>query len=56
MAWCEHHQVDYLFGLARNPRLEVAIRPQLAQARILSDQHRQPVRHFMDFRCSTLDS
>ena len=25
MAWCEDHQVDYLFGLARNPRLQEAI-------------------------------
>ena len=56
MAWCERNQVDYLFGLARNPRLEAAIRPELAQAKALSDRHQQPVRLFKDFRCSTLDS
>ena len=39
MAWCEENQVDYLFGLARNARLQAAIRPELAQAKALSDQH-----------------
>ena len=36
MAWCEHNQVDYLFGLARNRRLQDAIAPELAQAQALS--------------------
>ena len=56
MAWCEQNQVDYLFGLARNARLQEAIRPELAQAKALSDQHQQPVRRFKDFRYDTLDS
>ena len=56
MAWCEENQVDYLFGLARNPRLQAAIRPELAQAKALSDQHQQPVRLFKDFLYDTLDS
>ena len=56
MAWCEDNQVDYLFGLARNARLEEAIRPELAQAKALSDQHQQPVRRFTDFRFRTLKS
>ena len=46
--------MDYLFGLARNSRLEEAIRPELAQAKALSDQHQQPVRFFTDFRYRTL--
>src|SRR3954464_1238611 len=33
MAWCEQHRVDYVFGLARNKRLEAKIAPELAQAR-----------------------
>ena len=46
MEWCEENQVDYLFGLTRNPRLEAAIRPELVQAKTLSDQDQQPVRLF----------
>ena len=53
MAWCEENQVDYLFGLARNPRLQEAIRPELAQAKALSDQHQQPIRLFKDVRYRT---
>ena len=53
MAWCEENQVDYLFGLARNARLEEAIRPELAQAKALSDQLQQPVRLFTDVRYRT---
>ena len=56
MAWCEQNQVDYLFGLARNPRLEEAIHPELAQAKALSDQRQQPVRLFTDFPYRTLKS
>ena len=53
MAWCTDHQVDYLFGLTRNARLEKAIRPELAQAKALSQQHRQPIRLFKDLRYRT---
>ena len=48
MAWCEQNQVDYLFGLPRNCRLQEAIAPELAQAQALSDQHQQPARRFTD--------
>jgi hypothetical protein len=30
MSWCEQNRVDYVFGLARNARLEGAIAPELA--------------------------
>ena len=33
MAWCEANRVDYLFGLARNPRLVAALEAELAAAR-----------------------
>src|SRR5229473_3214789 len=33
MAWCETNRVDYVFGLARNPRLEARIAGALAEAR-----------------------
>src|SRR5690348_6707207 len=32
MAWCEANRVDFLFGLARNERLEQAIKPELVLA------------------------
>jgi hypothetical protein len=32
MAWCEANHVDFLFGLARNPRLEEAIKAELITA------------------------
>ena len=56
MAWCEHNQVDYLFGLARNRRLQDAIAPELAQAQARSDQQQQPARLFTDLSYRTLKS
>ena len=35
MAWCETHQVDYVFGLARNQRLRRIIGRQMHQAHVL---------------------
>jgi len=56
MGWCEHHQVDYLFGLARNSRLQDAIAPELAQAQALFNQQQQPVRLFTDLSYRTQKS
>jgi hypothetical protein len=33
MVWCEVNKVDYVFGLARNARLEARIAGALAEAR-----------------------
>src|SRR5271155_4827030 len=39
MAWCEANKVHYLFGLARNARLQAEIAPELAEAaRLCADQ------------------
>ena len=35
MGWCEANRVDYVFGLARNRRLEAALVDQLAEAKIV---------------------
>ena len=35
MGWCEANRVDYVFGLARNRRLEAALVDQLAEAKRL---------------------
>jgi hypothetical protein len=56
MAWCEANRVDYLFGLARNARLEAEIAGELAQAQVESERTGKPARRFKDFTWSTLDS
>src|SRR4051794_16000118 len=49
MAWCEANRVDYVFGLARNPRLTGEIAPEMAAA----ERTGKPARRFKDFRWST---
>ena len=56
MAWCEKNRVDYVFGLARNPRLQAALGDELAAAKRLASASGQPARVFRDFRYETLDS
>jgi hypothetical protein len=56
MSWCEQNCVDYVFGLARNARLEGAIAPELAQAEATSCQTGAPARVFKELRWRTLDS
>jgi len=56
MAWCEANRVDFLFGLARNERLEAAIKDELMQAGLDSLRSGSPARRFKDFMWSTLDS
>jgi hypothetical protein len=56
MAWCEANRVDFLFGLARNQRLEQAISSELMQASLDSLRTARPARRFKDFTWSTLDS
>ena len=56
MAWCEANRVDFLFGLARNQRLEQAIKTELMQASLDSMRHGRSARCFKDFTWSTLDS
>ena len=56
MAWCETNRVDFLFGLARNERLEEAIKAELMTAALQSIRTGRPARCFKDFTWSTLDS
>lgn len=56
MAWCEENGVDYLFGLARNPRLEKKIKTKLLWAEKETEATGHPSRRFQDFMWSTLDS
>ncbi len=56
MAWCEANRVDYLFGLARNARLEAEVAGELAAAAAESQATGRPARRFRDFMWTTLDS
>ncbi len=56
MAWCEANRVDYLFGLARNARLEETVKAELLAAALDAIRTRRPARRFKDFRYATLDS
>jgi hypothetical protein len=56
MAWCEANRVDFLFGMARNERLEAAIKDELMMAAAESIRTGKSARRFKDFTYSTLDS
>ena len=56
MTWCEGHGVDFVFGLARNTRLEEILAPQLREAAAQFKQTAQRARIFTEFRYETRDS
>ena len=56
MSWCEENRVDYVLGLARNPRLVASIRRELVEARAEARQIKAPARRFKDFSWATRDS
>ena len=56
MAWCEQNKVDYVFGLARNPRLEQALEPAFEQAEELCAESGEPERVYAEWAYRTLDS
>ena len=56
MAWCEANGVDYLFGLAKNSRLNAEIAADLAAAAEESVKTGKPARRFKDFTYRTVDS
>ena len=56
MAWCEAHQVDYVFGLAKNSRLLAQGQAARAQAQAQYAQTGPPARVFTAFLYRTLDS
>ncbi|HYQ82811.1 MAG TPA: IS1380 family transposase [Rubrobacter sp.] len=49
MSWCESHGVDFVFGLARNARLQRALGDELTQARALFEESGKAARVFKDF-------
>jgi len=56
MSWCEDHGVAYIFGLARNARLQRALGGELMQARAQFEQSGQAERVFKDFDYRTRKS
>jgi hypothetical protein len=56
MAWCEANDVDYLFGLARNSRLEALVERALMDAHIRYLATGVPARVFVELRYRTLGS
>jgi len=56
MSWCERNRVDYVLGLARNPRLVERIHLQQAQAEDAAERTGQTARRFADFSWRTRTS
>lgn len=56
MSWCEANGVDFVFGLARNKRLETLLTDDLARAKTLCEASGKAARVFKDFRYQTIDS
>jgi hypothetical protein len=56
MRWCEENDVEYVFGLAKNRRLEAELQGELAQAKQQYDATGHAARVFKDFSYQTLDS
>jgi hypothetical protein len=54
MAWCEANSVDYVFGMARNARLEKIVADALEQARQQFERTGQAARVFMEFQHETV--
>src|SRR5215467_15449955 len=56
MAWCEQNQVDYVFGLARNARLQRKIASQLQEAKQHHERTGKAARVFAEFSYCTRKS
>jgi hypothetical protein len=54
MSWCEQNRVDYVFGLARNQRLQALIAESLAEAEKQFAATQQAARIFVEFEHETL--
>ena len=54
MAWCDANRVDYVFGVARNVRLEKIVADALDQARQQFERTGQAARVFIEFEHETV--
>lgn len=56
MTWCEEHDVDFIFGLAKNSRLETMIAVELETVKQEAEKSGEAARMFRELRYRTLDS
>jgi hypothetical protein len=56
MTWCEAQKIDYVFGFAKNVRLQAMIAEELQQAQKLYEETKTASRVFKDFRYETRES
>ena len=56
MAWCEDQGVDFVLGLARNPRLQRSLERQMRKSRRRCAATGEASRRFHDFRYRTLNA
>jgi hypothetical protein len=56
MAWCEANNIHYVFGLAKNDRLNAEIKDELERAEAESRRTSKPARRFKDFKWRTVKS
>ncbi len=56
MSWCEHNNVDYVLGLAKNSRLKDEISDELNRAKEFFEQTGKAARIYKDFKYKTLTS
>jgi hypothetical protein len=56
MGWCEQNRVEYVFGLARNARLETEIASELAEAEAKAKESGKAMRSFKELRYRTRNS
>jgi Transposase DDE domain group 1 len=54
MTWCEKNGVDFVVGVARNPRLQEIVKDSLAEAKQQFEATQQPARIFVEFEHETL--
>jgi hypothetical protein len=56
MTWCEAQKIDYVFGFAKNVRLQAMIAEELQRAQELYEETKTASRVFKDFRYETRES
>ncbi len=56
MWWCEHNCVDYVFGLAKNARLQRILGKELHEAKVQFEATGRPARVFKEFTYQTRKS
>ena len=56
MAFCEANAVDYVLGLARNPRLERLLEPTMERANEVSSHTGKPARRYGEWQYSTRET